>query len=243
MATRKSISCDNITAVSENAHQFESVLASAAKLQQVIPDLVLVGGTAAALHAHHRISFDHDHVLADLADRYDEVLDAAESTDGWATSVRASHPPMTLMGELDGVRGGIRQLRRSKPLEVEDYELPDGKTIRVPTIDEILRIKAFLVVDRRAVRDYLDVVALVDANGPERASGVLKAIDDYYAVRSDEEHGVLHRFIMAMSNPEPIDPQTFSQLPNYKGLRGDLHDWAMVEKHCHTIARSLAERP
>lgn len=45
------------------------MLASAARLQAVVPDAVLVGGSAAALHAGHRESFDHDHVLPDLADR------------------------------------------------------------------------------------------------------------------------------------------------------------------------------
>ena len=39
------------------------VLESAARLQEVVPDAVLVGGSAAALWASHRTSFDHDHVL------------------------------------------------------------------------------------------------------------------------------------------------------------------------------------
>ena len=39
------------------------VLESAARLQRLVPDAVLVGGSAAALHAGHRDSFDHDHVL------------------------------------------------------------------------------------------------------------------------------------------------------------------------------------
>lgn len=66
------------------------VLRSAARLQQVVPDAVLVGGSAAALYAGHRDSFDHDHVLSDLAQRYVEVLEAVEATDGWATSDRKS---------------------------------------------------------------------------------------------------------------------------------------------------------
>ena len=45
------------------------VLESAAKLQQAVPDAVLVGGSVAAMYAGHPVSFDHDHVLADLADR------------------------------------------------------------------------------------------------------------------------------------------------------------------------------
>ena len=50
----------------ERSHTLRHVLASAARLQQVVPDAVLVGGSAAALHAGHRDSFDHDHVLVDL---------------------------------------------------------------------------------------------------------------------------------------------------------------------------------
>ena len=54
----------------------EEVLASAARLQAVVPDAVLVGGSAAAYYAGHRESFDHDPVLPDLADRYEQVLEA-----------------------------------------------------------------------------------------------------------------------------------------------------------------------
>ena len=62
------------------------VLESVARLQEVVPDAVLVGGSAAALWASHRTSFDHDHVLQDLSDRFDAVLEAVEATDGWVTN-------------------------------------------------------------------------------------------------------------------------------------------------------------
>jgi hypothetical protein len=54
-----------------HAPTLADVLESAARLQEVVPDAVLVGGSAAAWHASHRDSFDHDHVLPDLADRFD----------------------------------------------------------------------------------------------------------------------------------------------------------------------------
>jgi hypothetical protein len=41
-----------------------------------------VGGAAAALHARHRISFDHDHVIKDLAKNYDAAILALESIAG-----------------------------------------------------------------------------------------------------------------------------------------------------------------
>lgn len=44
---------------------WERVLSSATRLQQILPDAVLVGGTASALYARHRLSADADHVLTD----------------------------------------------------------------------------------------------------------------------------------------------------------------------------------
>jgi hypothetical protein len=46
-----------------------AVLESAARLPEVVPDAVLVSGSAAAWHAGHPASCDHDHVLHDLAER------------------------------------------------------------------------------------------------------------------------------------------------------------------------------
>jgi len=224
----------------KNDSPFARILASAARLQEVVPDLVLVGGSAAALHAGHRESFDHDHVLADLTDRYDAILEAVEATDGWATSVRASKPPVTLMGSLDEVPGGIRQLRRSTPLDVESWELPDGQSIRVPTIAEILRIKAFLIIDRGAVRDFVDVVALTDRMGIDTAAETLGKIDEYYAVRSSEPGGVLHQLVLALARPTPKDSDVIDQLDRYKGLATVWQDWATVVEHCENLSRALS---
>lgn len=53
---------------------WELVLSSAARLQRILPDAVLVGGKASALHAEHRFSRDAAHVLTDLISRFDDVL-------------------------------------------------------------------------------------------------------------------------------------------------------------------------
>jgi hypothetical protein len=37
---------------------WEQLLSAAAHLQQILPGATLVGGTAAAIFAHHRVSFD-----------------------------------------------------------------------------------------------------------------------------------------------------------------------------------------
>lgn len=219
------------------------VLRSAARLQQVVPDAVLVGGAAAALHAGHRESFDHDHVLADLAQRYDAVLDAVEAADGWATSVRASRPPMTIMGSLGGVEAGLRQMRRTRPLETIQVEVGPGLTVVAPTADEMLRVKAYLVVQRNQVRDYLDVVALARHVGPAHAADVLASIDDYYDDRSGEHGSVLTSLVMRLAHPEPRDDQVTKELPRYKALDPRWHDWRVVVGDCQALAMGLAEAP
>jgi hypothetical protein len=219
------------------------VLASAAHLQQIVPDAVLVGGAAAALHAGHRESFDHDHVLVDLADRYADVLDAVEASEGWATSVRASRPPMTILGSLDGVEAGLRQMRRTRPLETVIVEVAPGLTVTAPTAAEALRVKAYLVVQRNQVRDYVDVVALVEHLGLNTAVAVLSRIDDYYVDRSGTEGSVLTSLVLALAEPRPRDVEVTRELARYRGLVPRWHEWTDVVEACQELALRLAEGP
>ncbi|MGH3435561.1 MAG: hypothetical protein ACRDRN_03755 [Sciscionella sp.] len=47
--------------------------------------------------------------------------------------------------------------------------------LRVPSAEETLRIKGFLIVGRNQTRDYLDVAALADRYGVADAAAVLAA--------------------------------------------------------------------
>lgn len=226
---------------SEISPTLQRVLESAAELQRRVPDAVLVGGSAAALHAGHRDSLDHDHVLADLQSRYDEILEAVEASEGWATSVRASKPPMTLLGSLDGVQAGLRQMRRTRPLETCAIEVTPGVVVTAPTAEESLRIKGYLVVQRNQVRDYLDVVALSEHLGRHRAVEVLREIDEFYRDRSGEGDSVLTSLVLCLADPRPSDRHVTSQLPRYKGLDPRWHDWADVVEACQELALDLAQ--
>jgi hypothetical protein len=223
------------------SQRLQRVLESAARLQQLVPDAVLVGGSAAALHAGHRESFDHDHVLVDLDQRYAQVLDAVEASDGWATSVRASRPPMTIMGSLDGIQAGLRNLRRTRPLETVSIEVAPGANVTAPTAEEALRVKAYLVVQRNAVRDYLDVVALADHIGVDHAGEILRHIDDYYDDRSQQAGSVRTSLALALADPKPVDVDVIAELPRYRGLDPRWHDWSSVVAACRGLALEVAE--
>src|SRR5258708_7945138 len=114
----------------EELPDWERLLAAERHLQHLVPGTTLVGGTAAAIHAQHRVSMDGDHVLNDLRERFDEVLATLDAVAGWQTErVRR---PVIIPGQLDGILTGIRQLRRSVPLETE---IVFG--LRVPTLEEM----------------------------------------------------------------------------------------------------------
>jgi len=223
------------------APTMHTIYESAAKLQTLVPDAVLVGGSAGIVYARHRESFDHDHVVSDLVERYQMVLEAVEASGGWATSVRASKPPVTLLGSLDGVEAGLRALRRSRPLETTAFELDATHRVVVPTAAETLRIKAYLVVDRNAVRDYIDVVALVDAIGFETSREILSDIDSYYVDRAGEEGSVLTQLVLRLAHPRPQDPVVTQELSSYKGLAPRWHDWSAVTQACLEMSLALTE--
>ena len=84
-----------MSATGEPFPDWETVLSAAARLQQILPEAVLVGGTAAAIHAEHRLSHDADHVLTDLRSRFAEVLAQLESVAGWRTA-RVRRPVLIL---------------------------------------------------------------------------------------------------------------------------------------------------
>jgi len=207
---------------------FDRVVAAAARLQELLPDAVLVGGTAAALFAGHRVSFDDDHVLADLAQRFSDVLALLEASDGWVTE--RVRPGKVILGRFDGIETGVLQLRRTRPLEVAELEV-GGRRLRVPTDDEMLRVKAWMVVFRNATRDFLDVAALADRQGIDRAGNVLAAMDEFYEDQHGGGHGVTTQLVRMLADPQPYDFDEVD-LRAYRQLVARWRDWANVRDTC-----------
>src|SRR6266511_322061 len=199
-----------------------AVLESAARLQELVPDAVLVGDSAAALYAGHRDSYDHDHVL-DLRDRFDMVLEALESEGEWVTN--RVQPGKVILGRLGDIEAGVRQMIRSRPLEIAQVSLASGRRLRAPTAEETLRIKGFLIVKRNQTRDYLDVVALAERCGGRPAATVLAGIDDYYADQHGEGRGVAAQLARQLADPRPKDASVTRQLGAYRNLAPRWADW------------------
>ncbi|GAB3599018.1 hypothetical protein [Microbacterium tumbae] len=213
----------------------EEVLESAARLQRLVPDAVLVGGSVAAYYARRRMSTDHDHVLSDLRDRFDVVLDALDR-DGDFVLNRAT-PGKIILGELGGIEASVRQLIRTRALEVHRVRLRSGAEITVPTLEEIVRIKGYLIVKRNQMRDYLDVAALSGRFGAVLVGSVLARIDDYYSDSTHpEDHPVQTQLARQLADPAPRDRTRIADLGSYKGLVARWQDWEEVVGECRRIA-------
>lgn len=209
---------------------WEQLLSNAARLQRVLPDAVLVGGTAAAIHVRRRLSRDADHVLMDLRTRFRQVLAELESVAGWKTArVRR---PVLILGSLDGIETGVRQLIREEPLETTVVDTPAG-ALTVPTHEEILRIKGVLILRRNATRDYVDFAALSDGLGQGRAAKALERFDALYPRPSGESS--LQQLLVQVANPLPFDLDGQS-LAEYKNLDRRWHKWSRVQAACAEVA-------
>ncbi len=210
--------------------EWERLLSAERHLQALVPGAVLVGGTAAALHAGHRRSLDGDHVLDDLRPRFDEVLATLEAAAGWHTS--RVQKPVAILGRLDGIMTGIRQLRRTRPLEIEVIS-----GLRVPTLAEMARVKAWLLATRHTVRDYLDTVVLLERLGDLAAREAFVSFDELY--RQESGASPLAEVAERLAAATPSDAPDID-LRSYKGLVAPWNDWGHLAARGRHWATVLA---
>lgn len=223
------------SAMAEQLGDWERLLGAAARLQGILPDATLVGGTAAAIAAGHRRSIDADHVVTDLIGRFDQVLAELESAAGWKTArVRR---PVVIFGSLDGILTTVRNQIRLAPLETTEI-MAAGHTIRVPTTAEILRIKGWLIVRRNATRDFLDVAAIAVRTTDAAILAALAPMDQLYP-QDDDQGAVRFQLMRQLALPRPYDLDSVD-LAEYKDLVPAWHDWTSVTDQCRRVANLMA---
>ena len=218
--------------------EWDLVLSAVARLQRILPDAELVGGTASAIHAHHRFSRDADHVLTDLRARFDAVLNQLESVACWKTA--RVQRPVPILGSLDGIETGVRQLIREQPLETMVFEHA-GEKLTVPTAAEILRIKAVLILKRNATRDYLDFVALAAHMGNKQVADALRMFDTLYAQSNGESPLMQLQVQLASAMPYDLD-ELQPALADYKNLHVRWHDRETVKAACANTATLIFDQ-
>ena len=219
--------------------RWQKLIEAAANFQELLTGSVMIGGSAAALHLKHRYSFDADHILSDLKENYEEVLDFLEGRDDWETA--RIHPPKLILGNFQGVETGVRQLRRNRPLETEQIHIK-GKSLTIPILPEMIRTKGWMIISRNATRDYIDFAALAKHVGIKEATEVLSAFNDFYSdlIRGSQASPIV-QLIRQLAEPKPGD---FDQidLSLYKGIQTPFDSWKFIQKMCEEISVELGDR-
>lgn len=209
--------------------EWEKLLSAQVLFQSHFPQSVLVGGTAAALHAGHRVSMDADYVLGDLKKRFEEILKQVEREAGWST--KRVEPPVLILGHFKGVRTGIRQLIRKAPLETTVI-----KGLRVPTAEEIVRIKAYLIVRRNSTRDFIDFAALYDHLGVQKSLAALESLDRLYP--QDNGESITRQLALQLAEPKPWDLSE-TDLSHYKSLQKPYTDWKEIRTRTYAAGQRI----
>jgi hypothetical protein len=143
----------------------------------------------------------------------------------------AGERPVLVLGTMDGVLTGLRQLRRTAPLETEERE-----GLCVPTLAEMARIKAWLLATRNTTRDYLDLVVLLERLG-DASDDSFRRFDALYSQLSTASP--LAEVVERLEAAAPGDRSTVD-LASYRGLVAPWTDWAYVVSRGRAHAASLA---
>lgn len=215
---------------------WQDVLAAGVAAQRVVPGCVAVGGSAAALYARHRFSSDTDHLLPDLRTRFDEVRERLELEPDWKTA--RVQPPVLILGSFRDVEVRFRQSRRRDAIETVAIQTDAGPLV-VPTLDEMIGMKAYMAYSRNATRDYLDLAALATIAGEAATTEALLKSDDRYGHLQQASVGL--EIAKALSDPRPFDLDAVD-LKDYKGLLPEWRDWPRVARICGEAGERLAAR-
>ena len=220
----------------EEQKEWNEIIRAGIKAQELIEGSIAVGGTASALYAEHRISRDTDHLLMSLKENFDSIIEKLSESAEWKLS--RTRKPVLILGSINDVEVGFRQSRRTLPIETAEIETDYGKLV-VPTLDELIGMKAYLAYSRNATRDYLDFAALSECAAPEEVLCTLLKLDERYGELQTTSVGL--EVAKALTKAEPFDLEE-TDLSNYKALASGWRNWHKIEKICRRFGVLLGER-
>ena len=106
----------------------------------------------------------------------------------------------------------------------------------------MLRIKAYLVITRNTVRDFLDVAALSDTIGIDASLDALASLDRLYPQDGDRG-AVRHQLLRQLAGPHPIEEEAGVELDmsEYKDIDPRWASWSAVTARCLRLSVAMGE--
>jgi hypothetical protein len=194
---------------------WETLLTSASHVSRIVPGSIFADASdAKAEEVRHRFAA----ALFDL-----------ERVAGW---LPAPVGRMSIAdGRFDGIETTIRERARSGPLETTVEVGPWGE-VEVPTLAEVLRIKAWLVISRNAARDYRDTTAIAERLASEKAIFALATLDDLYPQSNGAS--ALQQLVRQLAEPLSFDEIGSSHL-----VQAPWNECPYIVRRCRALAVDL----
>lgn len=202
----------------KRAADWERLLSSAASVSRVVPDSVFDDALSPEPEA--------------VRQRFARALADLERVAGWLPT-----PVGRLViadGKLDGVHTTIGDQTRFGPLETMVEAGPWGEVV-VPTLAEMLRVKAWLVISRNASRDYVDAGALAERLGRKRSVNALSSLDCLYPQTNGSS--AIQQAARQLAEPRPFDLEDV--LSAHLPFSSTLARWVDAKRRCIGLAADL----
>ncbi len=220
----------------EEQDEWNEIIKAGVRAQELIAGSIAVGGTAAALYAGHWISRDTDHLLMSLKENFDAVLEKLSDAPEW--KLARTKKPVLILGSINDVEVGFRQSRRTAPIDTIEIETVYGKLV-VPTLDELIGMKAYLIYSRRATRDFLDFAALTECADEREVLNSLLKMDGRYGELQIVSAALEVAKTLTEAAPFDLDE---TNLSNYKSLALEWRDWRKTKEICQRFGVLLGEK-
>lgn len=150
------------------------------RLAPTVPDwMYLVGGTALAIHLHHRVSRDLDLFT-------ERPFDAQAHANVLLDAFPDFAPTVISEGTLNGVFGDTKVQFLDASAQHRLVDAPPLAGIRVAGVEDILATKIKVVMDRGELRDYFDLMRLEEQTDLDVVAGMSLYLDRYRPTTPDQ---------------------------------------------------------
>ena len=109
----------------------------------------------------------------------------------------------------------------------------------IPTLEERLRVKAFITYERSYTRDFVDFAELSCLLEPQQVMETLSTLDEKF--QWEKQPSMILEITKALLRPAPHDRETHG-FETLRLLHPKLKTWDEVAAQCHEIGRRLSIR-
>lgn len=181
------------------------------RIAPLVPEwMYLCGGTALAIHLHHRVSRDLDLFSEQPFDAYAQAELLTSTFEDFA-------PTTVCAGTVNGVLGSTRIQFLDASSQLNVFAPREVVGIRVAEVEDILATKLKVVMDRGALRDYFDLMSIEQRTDLDVVQGATLYVQRYRPTTPDQHIGQIVRALGYFEDvdDDPAVPASRDEIEGY----------------------------